>query len=178
MKLTISGKNLDITEGIRNMTEKKFDKLERYFFKDVEARITLNVEKERHIVEVTIPFAGTILRAEEETASIYDSIDNSVDILERQIIKHKSKLQKRKHTGETIRFENVPTMERIKEEDNEPKIVKMKSFPMKPMSPEEAVLQMELLRHGFYVFSNADTDAVNVVYKRKDGNYGLIEREF
>lgn len=176
MRLTISGKNIDITDGIRNMTEKKFGKLERYFFKDVEAKITLNVEKDRHIIEVTIPFSNTILRAEEETESIYDSIDNVVEILERQIIKHKTKLQKRRHTGETIRFENVPTL--VEEDDDEPKIVRTKAFPMKPMSPEEAVLQMELLRHGFYVFSNADTDEVNVVYKRKDGNYGLIERRF
>ncbi|MCT4663296.1 MAG: ribosome-associated translation inhibitor RaiA [Tissierellales bacterium] len=176
MKLVISGKNIDITQGIRNMTEKKFDKLEKYFFKDVEVKVTMNVEKERHIVEVTIPFAGTILRAEETTESLYDSIDDVVEVLERQVIKHKTKLQKRKHTGETIRFDNVPSFK--EEEDTEPRIVKMKSFPMKPMSPEEAVLQMELLRHDFYVFSNADTDAVNVVYKRKDGNYGLIERDY
>lgn len=176
MKLVISGKNIDITQGIRNMTEKKFDKLEKYFFKDVEVKVTMNVEKERHIVEVTIPFAGTILRAEETTESLYDSIDDVVEVLERQVIKHKTKLQKRKHTGETIRFDNVPSFK--EEEDTEPRIVKTKSFPMKPMSPEEAVLQMELLRHDFYVFSNADTDAVNVVYKRKDGNYGLIERDY
>lgn len=176
MKLIISGKNIDITQGIRNMTEKKFGKLDKYFFKDVEAKVTMNVEKDRHIVEVTIPFAGAILRAEETTDSLYDSIDDVVEVLERQVIKHKTKLQKKKRTGETIRFDNIPSFK--EEDDSEPRIVKMKSFPMKPMSPEEAVLQMELLRHDFYVFSNADTDAVNVVYKRKDGNYGLIERDY
>lgn len=175
MKLTMSGKNINITPGIRSMTERKFEKLDRYFFKDVEANITMNVEKERHIIEVTIPFSGTIIRAEEETENLYDSIDKVVEVVERQIIKHKDKLQRRRYTGETIRFENVPNLEEY--EDDEPKIVKNKKFPMKPMSPQEAILQMELLRHDFFVFTNAETEEVSVVYKRKDGNYGLIQRD-
>ncbi|WP_425446285.1 ribosome hibernation-promoting factor, HPF/YfiA family [Dethiothermospora halolimnae] len=172
MKLIISGKNMQVTDGLRNAAEKKLTKLDKYFNQDVEVNTTLSVEKDRHIAEVTIPFSGTILRAEEYTDDMYASIDKVVDILERQVRKHKTKLQKRHRNGDTIRFENIP---QYPKEDNEPKIVKTKRFAMKPMDEEEAVLQMELLRHSFFVFRNADTDEVNVVYKRKDGNYGLIE---
>ncbi len=176
MRVNISGKNMEVTNALRNTTEKKLIKLEKYFQKDVDVNATLSVEKNRQIIEVTIPIAGAILRAEEWTNDMYTSIDKAVDALERQIRKHKTKLQKRNHNGKTIRFENVPMFE---EKDNhEPKIVKTKKFAMKPMDEEEAVLQMELLGHSFFVFTNGKTDEINVVYKRKDGNYGLIEPEF
>ena len=106
---------------------------------------------------------------------MYAAIDKAVDILERQIRKHKTKLQRRYINGETIRFENI---EPLQEEEDRPKVVRTKRFDMKPMSVEEAILQMELLRHNFFVFMNADSDDINVLYKRKDGNYGLIEPEF
>ncbi|WP_202708685.1 ribosome hibernation-promoting factor, HPF/YfiA family [Sporosalibacterium faouarense] len=175
MKITVSGKNMDVTDALRNTVEKKLNKLEKYFNEDVEVNATVSVEKNRHIFEVTIPFTKNILRAEEITDDMYASIDRSVDILERQIRKHKTKLQKRFHNGDTIRFENVSLLQ---EEDDEPKIVKTKKFAMKPMDEEEAVLQMELIGHSFFVFRNAETNEVNVVYKRKDGDYGLIEPEF
>jgi len=177
MKITISGKNMDITDALRDVTEKKLGKLEKYFYEDVSVNVTLSVEKNRHIIEVTIPFSGAIIRAEESSDDMYQSIDKVIDVLERQIRKHKTKLQKKNKGLETIRFENIQALP-PEDDDKEPKIVKTKRFAMKPMDAEEAVLQMELLRHSFYVFRNAETDEVNIVYKRKDGNYGLIEPEF
>ncbi|WP_066505873.1 ribosome hibernation-promoting factor, HPF/YfiA family [Abyssisolibacter fermentans] len=174
MKTIISGKTIVITDALKNTVEKKLSKLDKYFLDDVEATATLSVEKNRQIIEVTIPLAKGIIRAEEETDDMYTSLDRVVDVLERQIRKHKTKLQKMVHNGETIRFENIPNGIIEKEA----KIVRTKKFAMKPMYEEEAVLQMELLRHAFFVFMNAKTDEVNVVYKRKDGNYGLIEPIF
>lgn len=174
MKTIISGKTIVITDALKNTVEKKLSKLDKYFLDDVEATATLSVEKDRQIIEVTIPLAKGIIRAEEETDDMYTSLDRVVDVLERQIRKHKTKLQKMVHNGETIRFENIPNGIIEKEA----KIVRTKKFAMKPMYEEEAVLQMELLRHSFFVFMNAKTDEVNVVYKRKDGNYGLIEPIF
>lgn len=175
MRITVSGKNISITNALKERVEKKLSKFERYFGPETEAYATLSVEKNRHIIEVTIPFNGVILRGEEATADMYTSIDNVIEKLERQMRRHKTKLEKRIKDG-NIKFENwtSPT----EEEDQEVKIVKTKRFAMKPMPVEEAVLQMELLGHSFFVFSNADTDEVNVVYKRKNGNYGLIEPEF
>jgi putative sigma-54 modulation protein len=176
MRTTVSGKNIDITNALKERVEKKLSNFERYFGPDTEAHATLSVEKNRHIIEVTIPFNGVILRGEEATGDMYTSIDNVVEKLERQMRRQKTKLEKRIKDG-NIRFENwaVPSSEL---EDEEVKIVRTKRFAMKPMPVEEAVLQMELLGHSFFVFSNADTEEVNVVYKRKDGNYGLIEPEF
>ncbi|WP_427338090.1 ribosome hibernation-promoting factor, HPF/YfiA family [Caloranaerobacter sp. DY30410] len=175
MKIIVSGKNIEVTNALRDVVEKKMEKLDKYFHKDVEVHVTMNVEKNRHIIEVTIPFEGGIIRAEEENSDMYTSIDKVIDVLERQIRKHKTKLQKRNRNGKTIRFENIIPLE--ENQNNEPKIVKTKRFAIKPMDAEEAVLQMELLGHNFFVFRNAVTDDVNVVYKRKDGNYGLIEPE-
>ena len=175
MKITVSGKNMAVTDALRNTVEKKLNKLEKYFNENVEVNSTVSVEKSRHIFEVTIPFTRTILRAEEVTDDMYTSIDKAVDVLERQIRKHKTKLQKRHHNGGTIKFENISLLD---QDENDPKIVKTKKFAMKPMDEEEAVLQMELIGHSFFVFKNAETDEVNVVYRRKDGNYGLIEPEF
>lgn len=177
MKVIVSGRNVVVTDALRNSVESKITKLERYFNKDAEAQATLSVEKQRQIIEVTIPINGSILRAEESTDDMYTSIDKVVDKLTRQLRKHKTKLENnRVNKFETIRFENIPSN---KEDDDsfEPRIVKTKRFAIKPMSSEEAVLQMELIGHNFFVYTNADTDEVNVVYKRKDGHYGLIEPE-
>ncbi|MBW4827855.1 MAG: ribosome-associated translation inhibitor RaiA [Clostridiaceae bacterium] len=177
MKIKITGKNMDITDALREIAFKKLGKLDKYFQGDVDTNVTFSVEKDRQIIEVTINLPGTILRAEEYSDDMYTSIDKAVDVLEGQIRKYKTKLQKRYQNGETIRFENIEPMPKPKEEDI-PKLVKVKRFAMKPMDAEEAILQMELLRHNFFVFMNGETDEVNVVYKRKDGNYGLIEPEF
>lgn len=179
MKFIFTGKNMEVTEALRNVTEKKFKKLDKYFEKDIEVDVTFSVEKERQIIEVTINLpGGTILRAEEYTDDMYASIDKAVEVIERQIRKYKTKLQKRYQNGETIRFENIEPLTKVEENKQKPRVVKMKKFDMKPMGVEEAVLQMELLRHNFFMFLNAETDDINVLYKRKDGNYGLIEPEF
>ncbi|MBV1818754.1 ribosome-associated translation inhibitor RaiA [Clostridium cochlearium] len=176
MKITVTGKNIEVTNALRNVVEKKLEKLDKYFKPDVEAQVTLSVEKNRQIIEVTIPFNGVILRGEEANEDMYASIDLVIDKLERQIRKQKTKLQKRMH-GDSLRFQFIPDYEGDKSKE-ESKIVKTKRFAMKPMSSEEAVLQMELIGHNFFVFENGDTGEVNVIYKRKDGNYGLIEPEF
>ncbi|MBU5486096.1 ribosome-associated translation inhibitor RaiA [Clostridium sp. MSJ-11] len=175
MKIIVNGKNIEITNALRNVVEKKLDKLDKYFSPNVEAHATLSVQKSRQIIEVTIPFNGVILRGEEATEDMYASIDLVVDKLERQIRKQKTKLQKRLH-GDSLKFQFIPDEER--KDVQEPRIVKTKKFAIKPMSDEEALLQMELLGHNFFVYESADTGDVNVIYKRKDGNYGLIEPEF
>jgi len=177
MKITVSGKNVAVTSALRNMTESKLSKLDKYFAKEVEAKVTLSVEKNRQIIEVTIPINGAFLRAEEVTDDMYTSIDKVMDKLVRQLRKHKTKLENRTNKYETIRFENISRVD-ANENENESKIVRTKRFAMKPMSPEEAVLQMELIGHSFFVFANADSDEVNVAYKRSDGNFGLIEPHF
>lgn len=176
MKITVNGKNIEITAALRSTVEKKISKLEKYFNPDVEAHATLSVQKSRHIIEVTIPFNGVLLRGEESNDDMYASIDLVVDKIERQIRKQKTKIERRTH-GNSLRYQAIPDI--VEDEGKEEaKIVKTKKFAIKPMSPEEAVLQMELLGHSFFVFESADEGEVNVVYKRKDGNYGLIEPEF
>lgn len=175
MRAIISGKNITITDPLKDTIEGKISKLDKYFNQTTAAQVTLSVEKERQIIEVTIPVSGTILRAVEETDDMYSSIDGVVDKLARQLKKYKGKLQQNKKRADGFRFENIPD-ESLEEEL--PRIVKTKRFAIKPMSSEEAVLQMELVGHNFYVFANAETEEVNVVYKRKDGDYGLIEPEY
>lgn len=173
MKVNVSGKNINVTQALKDYAEKKLGKLERLFDTPVEAQVTLSVEKERHIVEVTMPLNvnGMLLRGETETNDMYSSIDLVVDKLEKQIEKYKTKIYRS--------FKKLPSkynaQERREMDANEPRVVKVKRFALKPMDVEEAVMQMELLGHDFFVFSNAETDQVNVVYKRRDGNYGLIE---
>lgn len=176
MKLNFTGKNMEITDALRDVTQKKIGKLDKYFQKDIEGNVTFSSEKNRKIIEVTINLPGTIIRAEESTDDMYVSIDKAVDILERQIRKHKTKLQNRYKNTETIRFENVVPLSQ-EEDSYKPKLVKKKKFSIKPMSSDEAILQMELLRHNFFVFMDANNEDVSIVYKRKDGNYGLIEPE-
>jgi len=176
MILNFTGKNVEVTDALKDVTNKKLKRLDKYFQKDVVGNVVYSVERNWKIIEITINLPGTILRVEESSDDMYTSIDKAVDVLERQIRKYKTRLQKRNQTGETIRFENVIPLK--ENEDEKPRIVKTKRFGMKPMSVEEAVLQMELLRHNFFVFMNADSEEVSVVYKRKDGNYGLIEPEF
>lgn len=176
MKITITTKNIEMTEALRNIVEKKISRLERFFDPEVEAHATLSVEKARHKIEVTIPFNNVVLRGEETNENMYISIDLVLDKLESQIRKQKKRLERRTKSSD-LRFQYIPNVEED-DENNEPRIVKTKKFAFKPMSTEEAVLQMELLGHNFFVYQNAENDEVNVVYKRKDGNYGLIEPEF
>ena len=185
MRYIISGKNLDITEGLRSAVTDKLGKLERYFTPDTEVHVTLSVEKERQKIEVTIPVKGNIIRSEQTSNDMYVSIDLVEEIIERQLRKYKNKLVARNQghptsyapSGNSFRKEFFDSEEETTEDD-EVRIVRTKKFGIKPMFPEDACVQMELLGHNFYVFSNAETDEVNVVYKRKNGTYGLIEPEF
>ena len=159
MKVTITGKNIEVSEYLRDLALKKIAKLERYFPEDTEVLITMAVEKNRHIVEVTIPYQGGIIRGEESTGDMYASIDNVIARLEK-----------------SLRYDDAsPEYDDYDDEDEGPHIVRVKRFSMKPMSVEEAMLQLELLGHSFFVFTNAETDRINVIYARKDGNFGLIE---
>lgn len=177
MKVKVIGKNIEVTEALKNIIEKKLSRLDRYFDSNVEAHTTLRVQKNNHTIEVTIPFNGVILRAEELNEDMYVSIDIVIDKLERQIRKQKTRLERRNH-GNSLKFQSIPQYADNEEENIDSKIVKIKKFSFKPMSAEEAVLQMELLGHSFFVYMNDDSSEVNVVYKRKDGNYGLIESGF
>lgn len=176
MKITVSGKNLEVTDALKEKVTKKVGKLEKFFNPGTEAHITMGVEKSRQIIEVTIPFNGIMIRAEVSSEDMYSSIDKAVDILERQIRKNKTRLKKHLHEG-AFKSDNFEETFSIPEE-HDFKVVRSKRFAIKPMTTEEAVLQMNLIGHEFFMFSNQDTKEVNVVYKRKDGNYGLIEPEF
>ena len=176
MLLTFTGKNMQVTESMKEIAEKKFSKLDKYFKDDVAARVTFSTQRSLQKVEVTIDLPGTLIRAEEATHDMYQSIDKVVDVLARQIRKHKTKLQQKHQANETIRFENIPVMEEVPEEDV-PKIVKTKNFTLGPMTKEEAILQIELLGHDFFIFFDDSDELVKVLYKRKDGNYGLLVPE-
>ena len=174
MKFIISGKNIEVTEGLRKAINEKLGKLERYFTPETEIHVTLSVEKERQKIEVTIPVKGNIIRSEQVSSDMYVSIDLVEEVIERQLRKYKTKIvNKQQGTGN---FQKT-FVEDDFIEDEDVKIIRTKRFGIKPMYPEDACVQMELLRHNFFVFRNAETDEVNVVYKRKGNTYGLIEPE-
>ena len=163
MKFIISGKNLDVTDGLKAAIEEKIGKLERYFTPETEVHVTLSVEKERQKIEITIPMKGNIVRAEQVSDDMYVSIDLVEEVIERQLRKYKNKLVDRQQSAASL---SKAFIEEEIEEDDEIKIIRSKKFGMKPMDPEEACIQMDLLGHNFYVFRNAATDEVNVVYKK------------
>ena len=175
MRIIITGKGMEISDYLKEMAEKKVNKLSRYFRPETEAHVTMSIEKSRHIVEVTIPFDGVMLRGEEATGDMYASIDGVLKKLEKQILKHRTKLEKRLH-GDAFKNE-APIYEENKVEEAALKIVRTKHYTAKPMDLSEAVMQMELLGHEFFIFTNSKTNDVNVLYKRKDGNVGLLEPE-
>ncbi len=174
MKFIIVGKNIEVTEGLRAAVEDKIGKLEKYFTAETEAHVTLSVEKDRQKIEVTIPVKGNIIRSEQVSSDMYVSIDLVEEIIERQLKKYKNKLIDKKQSSPNFRQEFI---EKDYMDDEEVQILRTKRFDIKPMYPEDACVQMELLGHSFYVFCNAETDQVNVVYKRKGNTYGLIEPE-
>ena len=175
MNLVISGKNLDITEGLRSAIEEKIGKLERYFTDTTEVHVTLSTEKNRQKIEITIPMKGSIIRAEEVSSDMYVSIDLVEEVIERQLRKYKNKLIDKEQNAAHL---SQSFIEADDLEDEDIQIIRSKKFAMKPMDPEEACVQMELIGHNFFVFRNSETDEVNVVYKRKGNTYGLIEPEF
>ena len=162
MKMIISGKNIDVTPGLRSAVEAKLGKLERYFTADTEIYVTLSVEKDRQKIEVTIPMKGNIIRSEQTSSDMYVSIDLVEEIIERQLRRYKTKLIAQQQAAASFQPDYLEADE---EEEEEVKIVRTKKFDIKPMYPEDACVQMELLGHSFYVFCNAETDQVNVVYR-------------
>ena len=177
MKFIISGKNIEVTEGIKAAIEEKLGRLDKYLVDDTIVNVTLSVQKGRQKIEVTIPMKGHIIRAEEGSEDMYVSIDLVVDVIERQIRRYKKKLIDKKQAAIAFSQAFIEDEEDTAYEDDI-QIVKTKKFAMKPVNPEEACLQMEMLGHNFFVFLNSETEQVNVVYKRKNGTYGLIEPEF
>lgn len=177
MKFIIVGRNIEVTPGLRAAVEEKIGKLDKYFNPDTEVHVTLSVEKERQKIEVTIPVKGSIIRSEQVSNDMYVSIDLVEEIIERQIRRYKKKLIDKKQAAIAFSQAFIEDEEDTAYEDDI-QIVKTKKFAMKPVNPEEACLQMEMLGHNFFVFLNSETEQVNVVYKRKNGTYGLIEPEF
>ena len=175
MKFIISGKNIPVSDGLRTAVEDKLGKLERYFTADTEVIVTLSMEKERQKIEVTIPVKGNIIRSEQTSNDMYVSIDLVEEVIERQLRKYKNKIIDRKQSAGNFQQAWIANEY---EENEEVKIIRSKKFDIKPMYPEDACVQMELLGHNFFVFNNAETDQINVVYKRKGNTYGLIEPEF
>ena len=175
MNFVIVGKNIEVTPGLKSAVEDKIGKLERYFTPETEIHVTLSVEKERQKIEVTIPVKGSIIRSEQVSNDMYVSIDLVEEIIERQLKKYKHKLMDHKQSESYFKKE---FLEKEYMEEEEIKIIRNKKFDIKPMYPEDACIQMELLGHNFFVFFNAETDQVNVVYKRKGNTYGLIEPEY
>jgi len=174
MSITVRGKNIEITPALKDYVVKRVGKITKYFDSLGEITAILTVEKGRHIIEITVPVNGIMLRGEEATADMYTSIDLVVDKIEKQIEKYKTRIARRLK-GDHFRGELVANTVL---EDDETKVVKTKRFAVKPMDVEEAILQMNLIDHDFFVFTNSDTEEANVLYRRKDGNYGLIEPEF
>ena len=174
MKFTIIGRNIEVTPGLRSAVEDKIGKLEKYFHPETQVYVTLSVEKDRQKIEVTIPVKGNIIRSEQTSNDMYVSIDLVEEIIERQLKKYKTKLIAQHQSGGSFQ---PSYMENDYEEEEEIRIVRTKKFDIKPMYPEDACVQMELLGHNFFVCCNAETDEVNVVYKRKGNTYGLIEPE-
>ena len=175
MNFIISGRNVEVTPGIKQAVQDKLGKLERYFTPETEVIVTLGVEKDRQKIEVTIPVKGNIIRSEQVSNDMYVSIDLVQEVIERQLRKYKNKIVDRHQDGGNLQKSFI---EKESMEDEEVKIVRTKNFGIKPMYPEDACVQMELLGHNFYVFMNAETEEVNVVYKRKGNTYGLIEPTF
>lgn len=174
MRITITGRNIELTEGLKSAVEEKINKLEKYFAPETEAHVTLGVEKERQKIEVTIPVKGHIIRSEQVSNDMYVSIDLVEEVIERQLKKYRKKIISKKQNASSFRKEFI---EKESDVDDEIQIIRTKRFDMKPMYPDDACVQMELLGHSFYVFNNAETEEVNVVYKRKGNTYGLIEPE-
>ena len=174
MKYIINGKNIDVTEGLKSAVQDKIGKLEKYFTPETEVHVMLSVEKGVQKIEVTIPVKGKIIRSEQSSSDMYVSIDLVEEVIERQLKKYKNKLVSKQQNAANFRKEFI---EKEVSTDDEIQIIRTKRFGMKPMYPEDACVQMELLGHNFFVFRNAETEEVNVVYKRKGNTYGLIEPE-
>ena len=173
MKIIVTGKNIVISDKIQDAIDKKFEKLGKYFADDIQANVVIHPEKSKVKMETTIVTKGTIFRAEDVAQDIFDCIDVVGDKLMKQMSKYKGKLLKRNKSKESVRFEMIPEIDNIEEG----KVVKTKKYELTPMTTDEAIMQMEMLQHNFFVFLDEETDSVNVVYKRNDNDYGLLETD-
>lgn len=184
MNYSIRGQQIEVTEALRDYVDKKLSRLDKYFDAPLtsDGTVTLSVVRGLHVVEVTIPLTGVMLRAEDRSDDMYASMDAVVDKLERQIRKHKTKVNRKFRQEGSLKslfVENTAGngyVATLDEGDDELELVRTKRFDLKPMDVEEAILQMNMVGHNFFVFTNIDTQEVNVVYKRNDGKYGLIEK--
>ena len=176
MNINISGKNVEITDSLRSAVEKKVGKLKRYFENQAEVQARLTVERSRHIAEITIFYGGDVLRGEVSGYDMIDCIDQACGKIERQIHKHRTRLEKRMKSGA---FGTAKLEYATKDYEAEPDgvVVRRKTFPVRPMAVEDAKAQMELLGHDFFAFYNMETEQFAVLYQRKDGNFGLLEPE-
>jgi len=179
MQISVRGKNIEATPALVDYANKRLGKLDKHFDETAEVQVVLSVIRDNHMVEVTVFLNGLIIRGEESTADMYASIDMVVDKLERQIKKYKTRMNRslRQRGMRVISEMHAATEAEERAGEEEPRLVKTKRFPLKPMSVEEAILQMDLLGHNFFVFASSDSDSISVVYRRNDGNYGLIEPE-
>lgn len=176
MLLNIIGRNLNPGDDLKNVIEKKFEKLDKYFSDDIEANVVLSLEKDRKKMEATINAKGIIFRAEETSGDFFDSVDKVTDKLSAQISKFKGKIRNKYKDNKSIKFDafEMPAAE----EEEEINVVRRKKFTLEPMTVDEAIVQMEMLQHTFFIFLNVETDSVNLVYRRNDNNYGLLETEY
>lgn len=178
LKVDLVARNLEVTDDLRAHVEKKLRKIEKHFAKGIPAQVVLTSERGRQIVEITIPLDGMVVRGQEATNDIYAAVNLAVEKIERRIEKYRARFQRRKREGRAqARSVTVREVPAPAEEVEEPRVVKVKRFNIKPMTVDEAILQMNLLGHDFFVFMSSDTEQVNVLYRRKDGDYGLIEPE-
>lgn len=176
MKVIITSKNFNASDHLKQTIETKVEKLGKYFSKDIVANVTLNMEKGRQKIEATINAKGTIFRAEEETNDAYEGVDRVVDKLASQMSRFKTRLARKHNDHKEFLFENMPETATL--ESEEMGVVRRKNFDVTPMSVDEAIMQMELVGHTFYIFLNMETSSINVVYKRKNGDYGLLEPRY
>jgi len=175
MTVNVRGKNIDVTPALRDYVEKKVQTITKQFKVVGEISAVMRVEKDQHIVEITVPASGIVLRAQENTKDMYSSIDSCVDKIERQIHKYKTRLMRRKYSN--FREEFVSAAPKDEMDDGEFEIVRNKKYVLRPMNVQEAVMQMNLLNHDFFVYFDDATEGISVVYRRKDGDYGLIAPE-
>ena len=178
MKITIIGRKVTLRDNFKELATRKLMRFDRIFVEDAEANVTVTVERNRQTVEITIRQPGMICRAEETAAEMNDALDKVISALGRQIRKNKTRLEKRFHSGGAIDQyvqEYAEDSEPVDEDTGEYEVVKTKRFYVKPASVDEAILQMNMLEHQFFMFRNTESNEINVVYRRKDGKYGLLE---
>lgn len=174
MLINFTGKNVQVTEDMRQMAENQLNKLDKYFNEEVRCNVTFSEFKENSVVEITINLPGSFIRSEVSDPDLRTALDRATDRLARQIRKHKTKLKKKYQGKETIRIDNIPDWPVQDDSSDSDKIIKIKTFSTKPMSEDEAILQLELVGHNFYVFNNSESNQMNVLYKRQNGGYGLL----